>query len=352
MRDSGAFAFDFVGPMLSEGVVSGVFPSAVAAVGCGDLVYKVSTAGTADVDTRFDMASLTKLLSTTMLALLALEEGRLTLTDTLSMYFDTPEDKAELTLYQLLTHTAGLEPFFDLPSLLKDPMDIPAFLMRAPLVAPPDGMVRYSCMGFILLGKILENVYGKPLDVLAKERVFIPLSMANTGYLPMGGNIAPTEIDEGTGIAWCGTVHDENARFLGGVSGNAGVFSDIRDMCRFAAMLARRGDGFLAPATLALATRNMTKGEAQHRGLGFHLGGTRGSFFGDLFPDDSFGHTGFTGTSLVVDPHSGLYVVLLSNRVHPTRENNRHIRFRRVLHNRVFAAYSRFIAEHSDKEEG
>lgn len=136
-------------------------------------------------------------------------------------------------------------------------------------------------------------------------------------------------------------MHDENARFLGGVSANAGVFSDIRDCARYASMLACGGKGYLAPATLRAAIRNYTPGHDAHRGLGFHVAGLPGEFFGDLFPAPSFGHTGFTGTSLVVDPESGVFAVLLSNRVHPSRENARHLRFRRRFHNAVYAALSR-----------
>jgi len=194
-------------------------------------------------------------------------------------------------------------------------------------------------MGYILLGKILEAVYGQTLDVLAETRVFGPLGMRRTGYRPAGGNIAPTEADERTGEALRGIVHDENARFLGGVSGNAGVFSDIGDAARFASMLAQGGEGFLSAATLRLATMNHTPGHPERRGLGFCLGGTPDSFMGDLFPAASFGHTGFTGASLAVDPTTGLFAVLLSNRVHPTRRNERIFRFRRAFHNQVYAAY-------------
>lgn len=138
-------------------------------------------------------------------------------------------------------------------------------------------------------------------------------------------------------------VHDENARFLGGVSGNAGVFSDLGDMVRFASMLAcggtYGGTPYLSPATLQTAGRNYTPGMNEHRGLGFHLPGP-GSFHGDLFPPGSIGHTGFTGTSLIVDPGSGLYVVLLSNRIHPTRENMKFIRVRRTVHNAAMAEFS------------
>lgn len=333
--------FSFLQPLLASAVSDGAFPAAVAAVGMGSGAPVLAAAGAADLDTRFDMASMSKILSPTMLALRALEEGMLTLADPLSRFFDAPQDKAGITVLQLMTHTGGFEPAFWLFEETEDPDDAAGCILRHPLAAAPDGVPRYSCMGYILLGKILERVYAMPLDKLAGARVFAPLGMARTGYNPAGGNIAPTEVDPATGIAWQGVVHDENARFLRGVSANAGVFSDIRDCCRYAAMLATGGGGFLAPATLRRAITNHTPGQEAHRGLGFHLGGTPGSFMGDLFPAASFGHTGFTGTSLVIDPGSGLYVVLLTNRVHPERTNEQLFRFRRALHNRVYAAASR-----------
>lgn len=330
-------AYDFVRPLLDSAVESGVFPSAAAAVGCKDTCYLTCAAGAADLNTRFDMASVTKVFAPTMLALRALEAGELTLDDTVSRFFDAPDDKAALTIRQLMTHTSGLPPSFPIFEEAAAPADALDCILRHP-AAPADGTVRYSCIGYILLGMILEKHYHAPLDVLARERVFSPLGMLRTGYCPTGGNFAPTEVDPQTGAAWSGTVHDENARFLGGVSGNAGVFSDIQDCVRFATMLACDGGGYLSPATLRKAIANHTPNQPMRRGLGFHLAGVPGSYCGDLFPGSSYGHTGFTGTSLAVDPVTGFYAVLLTNRVHPTRANEELTRFRRVFHNRVYSA--------------
>lgn len=332
--------FDFLQEMLETAVQDGVFPSAVAAVGVRDTVLFRGAAGDADLDTRYDMASMSKILGPTMLALRAVEDGDLTLWDPLSLFFsDAPEDKAGLTIFQLMTHTAGLVPAFWLSEETDDPKEAARCILRHPLEAIPDGTPRYSCMGYILLGKVLETLYGQPLDVLARERVFLPLKMHHTGYRPAGDNIAPTEVDPATGIAWRGIVHDENARFLQGVSGNAGVFSDLQDCILFATMLSTHGGDYLSTACLDRAIRNYTPGQDVHRGLGFHLGGTPACFMGDLFPDASFGHTGFTGTSLVIDPASGLYAVLLTNRVHPNRANEKLFRFRRQFHNRIYRSF-------------
>lgn len=334
--------------LLAEGLREGCYPGAVAACGCGDAVFAISHVGKISENgpqtneaTRYDMASLSKILGPTMLALRALEEGDLTLWDRLCRFFpDCPQDKAGITVRHLMTHTAGFHPSFFLSEAASGPENALRTILTRPLETPVGAEIHYSCMGYIVLGKVLETVYGQPLDVLARERVFEPLGMAHTGYCPTGGNIAATEVDPETGVAWQGVVHDENARFLRGVSANAGVFSDIHDMIRFAQMLARGGDGYLSPATLRKAIACQAEDGEVRRGLGFHLAGTPENFMGDLVPDTAFGHTGFTGTSLMVEPESGFFVVLLTNRVHPTRENTKLFRFRRRLHNVAYAYFT------------
>lgn len=336
--------------LLEEGLLEGCYPGAVAACGCGDSVFAISCVGKISNDgpevneaTRYDMASLSKVIGPTMIALRAIEEGKLTLWDRLERFFpDCPEDKKGITIRHLMTHTGGFVPAFWLSDEAKTPDDALRALFAHPLGTPVGAEVHYSCMGYITLGKILETVYDKPLDVLARERVFEPLGMVNTSYCPTNReNIAATEIDKETGTAWQGIVHDENARFLHGVSANAGVFSDIHDMIRFAAMLALEGNGYLSRATMEKATAFQAGNNEVRRGLGFHLAGTPENYMGDLMPDSSFGHTGFTGTSLAVDPTTGFYVILLSNRVHPTRENTNLFRFRRRMHNILYATFTR-----------
>lgn len=304
-------------------------------------------------ETRYDLASLTKIIAPTMLALRALEDGRLALTDTLAQFFDAPADKRDVTVFHLMTHTAGMEPSFLLEEKAVDPRDALRAILARKLAAPVGKRVEYSCMGYITLGKVLEQVYGLPLDEAAKRFVFAPLGMARTSYLPAGDNIAPTEIDATTGEPWQGVVHDENARFLNGVSANAGVFSDLNDCARFASMLACGGrlDGraFLARDTLRLATSDHTAGMQLARGLGFQLAARGVTFFGDLWPRDGFGHTGFTGTSVAVEPRGGLFVVLLTNRVYPTRENDKLMRVRRLLHNLIYAGYQRECDDGGEK---
>lgn len=336
--------------LLEEGLSEGCYSGAVAACGCGDKVFAISCTGkisengpNVNTDTRYDIASLSKIIGPTMLALRAIEDGDLTLWDRLDRFFpDCPEDKAGITIRHLMTHTAGFAPVFWLGEEAASPEDALRALLAHPLDTPVGAEVHYSCMGYITLGKVLETVYGKPLDVLARQRVFKPLGMENTCYCPENKeNIAATEVDKETGIAWQGVVHDENARFLRGVSANAGVFSDIHDIIRFAQMLALGGSGYLSRGMLKKAIAFQAGDSDVRRGLGFHLAGTPENFMGDLFPETSFGHTGFTGTSLAIDPQTGFFVILLSNRVHPTRENLRLFRFRRRLHNILYAEFTK-----------
>ncbi len=221
---------------------------------------------------------------------------------------------------------------------------VEAILASAP-VCEPGAEVHYSCMGYILLGKILERITGTSLDKLAKQMVFQPLGMKHTEYCPKGHDIATTEYSEMRGKYICGEVHDENAHFLGGVSANAGVFAPIGDMIQFAMMLAERGKTssgqFLSPATFDLAVNNFTPTLSEARGLGFQLQPPMPALtsMGDLMSEGSYGHTGFTGTSLFVDAKTGRWAILLTNAVHYGRDKTAFLRYRRLFHNAVMSDY-------------
>lgn len=299
-------------------------------------------AGLCNEHTRYDIASITKPLVVGMLTLRAMESGKLCLWDKLSAFIEAPPDKRDMTIAQILTHTGGFSAGLHLWDRAQTPEHSTELLLAAPLTAPPGAKVQYCCAGFILLGQLLECLYGAPLNDLALREVFWPLKMKNTGYLPTGGNIAATEMqDEGRCLS--GVVHDENARFLGGVSGNAGVFSTMDDLALFVQMLAAEGalpDGsrYLCPATVRLSMDNHTPGMAQGRGLSFYLPKYDNGYIGDLFPKETVGHTGFTGTSFTYDPTTGLYLIFLTNRICPSRESLEIYRVRRLLHNAVYAA--------------
>ena len=358
--------------ILRDAIGEGIIPSATYAIGQGDRVLASGCEGYASLfpekqavteNTLYDMASLSKLLSTTMVALCMIERGEILLSDTLSHFFtedelaDAPEGRREVSIFRLMTHTSGISPHLPLWNLI-DPnivgtkdfdSAVASTILRSAPVCKRGEQVHYSCMGYILLQKILERVSGKPLDVLANEFVFSPLGMTRTGYLPFGdnenhptANAAATELSGIHGYYIRGHVHDENAHFLGGVSGNAGVFSDLSDMTRFARMLALRGgipDGgrLISERMFDLAVRDYTPTMNESRGLGFQLRPPlpRPSAAGDLFAYGSYGHTGFTGTSLYVDSRSGMWVLLMTNVVHLGRDKSKFFRVRRQFHNSV-----------------
>ncbi len=295
--------------------------------------------------TRYDLASITKPLVVGMLCLRAMESGKLCLWDKLGTFIDAPPDKRDITIAQILTHTAGFPTGLHLWKTAQSPEHSTEVLLNAPLTAPPGARVQYCCSGYILLGQLLECLYGVEMRELALQEVFWPLKMQKTGYLPAAGNIAATEMQD-DGRCLQGVVHDENARFLGGAAGNAGVFSTMDDLALFLQMLAAEGtlpDGtrYLSPATVRLSMQNHTSGLSQGRGLSFCLPYYDNGYTGDLFPKETVGHTGFTGASITYDPTTGLYVVLLTNRICPSRDSTAIYRVRRLVHNVIYAAASR-----------
>ncbi|MBE5815074.1 MAG: hypothetical protein E7320_07725 [Clostridiales bacterium] len=337
--------------VIRQAISDEAFTAANLLVGKGDRVLFRRAYGQLSIEddapmttehTRYDLASLTKPLVIGMLALRAMEAGKLCLWDQLGTFVDAPEDKQNITIGQILTHTAGFSSGLHLWETGKDPEDTAELLLRAPLRYRPGMGQQYCCAGYILLGQLLECLYDLPLNELAEQEVFWPLRMQKTGYLPKPGNIAATEMQD-DGQCLSGQVHDENARFLGGVSGNAGVFSTMDDLALFMQMLARKGqlpDGsrYLSTAAVRLSMQNHTPDMPQGRGLGFYLPRLDNGFTGDLFPAQTIGHTGFTGTSLTLEPESGLYIVFLTNRICPSRDSTGIYRVRRLLHNAVYAA--------------
>lgn len=353
--------------LIRSAVSEGLIPSAALAIGCHDRIFVKETFGQTSLTkegcpvnetTLYDMASVTKILSTTMIALKMIESGQLALADPISRYFGklVPADKEPITIFHLMTHTSGLTPHLLMETYISNPEDAISLILHSNLTAAPGEKVQYSCMGYILLGRIVELILGKPLDILSKETVFDPLGMTSTGYHRLSqpshyaihANCAFTERDPKSGQWLAGVVHDENCRFLNGVSGNAGVFSNLNDCILYASMLSNLGmtknGPFLSEATLRAAIHNYTPGMDENRGLGFHLANGYDSYSGGIFDQEAFGHNGFTGPHILVSPNSGLYVILLTNRVHPTRDNSNHLRLRRTLHNVVAVEYSRYLS--------
>lgn len=297
-------------------------------------------------DTLFDLASLTKVVATTTLALRFLEEGQFRLDDTIGHFFPrVGPDKRNITVRQLLTHTSGLPAWAQLYAMIDDPARVVESIFQLELSSSPGTKVEYSCIGFILLGKLLEILGGNTLDKLVHEVVLKPIGMESACYNPKVdryASIAYTEWATDRKEFLCGLVHDENARSLRGVSGNAGLFGTAEDLAKFAQMII--GDGSNLPSllrkeTLALLRKNYTYGLGENRTLGWmHLQDSLNSG-GDLLSPLAIGHTGFTGTSLWIDLKLGRFFILLTNRVHPTRENPAIIRFRPLFHNSAISEF-------------
>jgi len=279
----------------------------------------------------YDLASLTKVVVTTTVAMILYDEGRLDLEkkvqDYLPLFIGPGKDK--VTVRHLLTHSSGIDWWAPLYEELKGRQEYLERIQAMDLVYEPGTEYKYSDLGMILLGEILSRVAGKPFDQVASERVFEPLGMTDTLYRPGAdrlARIAPTEIDsEWRGRLVHGEVHDENAFALGGIAPHAGLFSTAHDLARFVQMLANGGvlehHRIVSRSTVELFTRKVGSVEGSTRALGWDTKSPEGSTAGSYFSLDSFGHTGFTGTSIWYDPHRDLFLILLTNRVHPTRDN-------------------------------
>lgn len=328
-------------------------PGIVALVGRGDRYVNPYTVGWAAVkperilltdDAVFDMASVTKVVTTTTAVLQLMEAGVWRLDDPVARLW--PEFTPGITLRHLLTHTSGLPAWRAVYETGEGPEHYRKFLQNVSLEYETGSRVVYSCLGFLVLADLVERVTGEPFDTYCIEYIFKPLGMADSGYNPpadIRARCAMTEIREGSDRPLQGIVHDENARCRGGVAGNAGLFSTAQDMARFCYMIINGGtyrrNRILSEASIRLATQDHTAHLNDSRGLGWVVKGERThSSAGDFFSPQAFGHTGFTGTSIWLDPTRDLYAVLLTNRVHPVRENNHHIRLRALFHNAVVAA--------------
>jgi CubicO group peptidase (beta-lactamase class C family) len=337
------------------GLEQGAAPGAALAVGrYGRLVYLkglgttdyAAGAPAVDAATMYDLASLTKVVATTTAAMILDEEGKLDISRTVQSYlpeFNAP-DKAAITVRMLLTHRGGLEAFAPLWKDTRGRADYLAKINARPLANPPGTKMVYSDWDFILMQDIIERITGTTLDAFVGAHVFSPLGMTSTRFLPdtndaaLMRRIPPTEKDSLRGQIH-GTVHDPNAWALGGVSGHAGLFSSARDLAVFAQMLQNggsyKGTRILTPATITRWTAPQDPHSS--RALGWDTPSDVSSA-GRYFSPRSFGHTGFTGTSIWIDPERGVFVILLMNRVNPRGLATRHTQLRRDVADAVQAA--------------
>jgi CubicO group peptidase (beta-lactamase class C family) len=295
-------------------------------------------------ETVWDLASLTKPLATATSLLILAQEGALHLGQEVSRFFPGPSPSlAGITLRHLLTHSSGLKPWEKLHSQDLSREEIILRVRRSERARPVGAGYAYSDLGYILLGEVVESVSGRPIDRFARERVFEPLGMNRTVYRPPGEwreRIAATRCPDRARIL-VGEVHDGNCAAMGGVAGHAGLFGTPADLRTYARMLLNQGALEGTRILCPLAARQMMRNQNGPGISGHTLGWfTRPNGYlpaGDFLPEDTFGHTGFTGTSLLLSPSLGLAMVLLTNRVYQEREAGDFLAFRRRFHNAAAA---------------
>lgn len=349
-----------IAPVINQAIEEGKAPGAVLLIGHnGRVVYGHAFGSRALVpkkrpmrfNTIFDLASLTKVIATTTAVMQLFEEGKIRLTDPVATYW--PEfganGKDQITVLELLTHYSGMAP--DLP--LKPEWSGYDTAMRmiaaeTPIV-PPGTRFIYSDINFETLGELVRRISGEPLDVYCARHIFKPLGMRDTMFRPperLRWRIAPTQYQSGTtGKMLWGEVHDPTSYNMGGVAGHAGLFSTAHDLSIFAQMILNggvyHGHRILSRLTvLKMTTPETPPGAMDVRGLGWDIDTPYASNRGELFPLGSFGHTGFTGTDIWIDPFSKTYLILLTNAVHPIGKGNV-ISLRTRIATLVAAAYGR-----------
>ncbi len=329
---------------IDRAIERGEVPGAVVLVGRrGSIVYSrasgrrslVPMAEPMTRETAFDMASLTKPVATATSILILIEEGKLRLDDRLGRLlpeFDN-HGKGLITVEQLLRHRAGLIPDDPMEDYREGPEAAWNRIAELDLVTTPGERFLYSDVGFLILGRIVEKLGGQSLDVFARDRIFAPLGMAESGFRPVDRRgdgqgavpvhrIAPTEPEKPGGRMLRGTVHDPRSRALGGVAGHAGLFATADNLAVFAQMMLNGGIGpngrrILSPMAVRTMIDAASTPPGQRRGLGWDVQTSQSATRGALFGPISFGHTGFTGTSLWIDPETQTLVILLTSRLHP-----------------------------------
>ncbi len=322
--------FASIDTLMEAAVADGTVPGGVVLIGHnGKIVYRKAFGSRSvepvreamTIDAIFDLASLTKCVATTMSVMKLFEQGRIRLNDPVASYLPefAQNGKQDITLRELLTHYSGLAPDLDLQTPWQGRQAAFDMVMRQKPEYPPGSRFVYSDINFETLGFIVERVSGMTLDNFASANIFAPLGMADTRFLPpteWSSRIAPTAYDE-NGRMLRGVVHDPTARRMGGVAGHAGLFSTADDLAKFAQDLL---DGFkiLSESSVGkMSTPQTPPTAASLRGLGWDIDSPFSTNRGELLPVGSFGHTGFTGTSLWIDPVTDTYIILLTNAVHP-----------------------------------
>jgi CubicO group peptidase (beta-lactamase class C family) len=337
---------DSIGSILDAAIRDSAFPGAIAVVGTADGVVLQRSAGridwsdspSPDAATLWDLASLTKVIGLTSAMMLLVERGVVDLDAPVQRYLTEwhGPGKERVTIRHLLTHSSGLPAWRPLYKEADSPAAALTLAMSTGLDTLPGVRMVYSDIGAILLGQVVVRASGRPFEEFLRDEVFGPLDMRETLFRPpvhLLDRTAPTEVDPWRGRHLRGEVHDENAFALGGVSSHAGLFSTAGDLVRIARMYLGRGviEGrrFLAAETIDRFTA-LQDPALSHRALGWEKPNGDNSA-GRMMSPRAFGHTGFTGTSIWMDPEGGLFVLLLTNRVNPTRERRQISRVRTAV---------------------
>lgn len=347
---------DELNNLINEAIEEGAFPGANYAIVFKDKIIVNSLGNKSlipivepnNIDSIYDMASLTKIISTTTMALKLVENGKLRLYSPVQKYL--PKFRhSSVTIWNLMTHTSGLPEGIHGLFSLKTPDEVWQKIYELDLKYPPNEGIHYSDVGYIILGKVIETITKKELNILVKEEIFDKLNMIDTTYLPVYfDRIVPTENRDDPlfqGVVR-GIVHDETAYLLGGVAGHAGLFSTIKDVSIYLQMILNNGlynnQPFLSKSTIdvlytpQVEEKNGVSLITEKRSLGWINRGP-GSSAGELTSLDTILHTGFTGTNIWVDRKNEVAFALLSNRVHPTRKNTLHMDARAKIANYIIA---------------
>ncbi|RLD16297.1 hypothetical protein DRI50_02220 [candidate division KSB1 bacterium] len=328
--------------LIEKAIADSIIPGAVLLVARNNkIVYRkaygyrqlVPVKRKMEINTIFDMASVTKPVATATSAMILLERGQLRLKDRVSDFlpqFKHPNNFGKpIRIIHLLTHTSGLPPYAPVKELKEkygapNPDSLIAYIGRLPLEHEPGTYFKYSCLNFITLQNIIQTITGQTLKAFSEQNIFQPLGMHDTFFLPPKNKIkrcAATEMQP-DGTVLLGVVHDPLARVMnGGISGNAGLFSTADDLAIYSAMMLNggifRGKRILSKRTVEKMISVPRGFEQFGRALGWDVYSDYNSNLGDLFSDRAYGHTGYTGTSVSIDPESKTVIILLTNRVHP-----------------------------------
>lgn len=340
--------------VLNQAIADSVFPGAqIAVVRDGKLIASRSfgrqtydpTSSEINAETIYDLASVTKVVATTVSAMQLWERKKLLLDVPINSYIPQFKggEKDSVTLRHLFTHSSGAHWWVDLWNKAENKAEALDYIFNLPLDYTPGDSMIYSDLGLIMIGDILETVTGKRIDQLSSDLIYKPMGMKNTMYTPPKAllpRIVPTEIGGSMNRGLIHRdVHDENTHFFGGVSTHAGLFSTAEDLAALAQMLLNGGiynhHRFFSPATIKYWTTRQNIPESSTRALGWRTTEAEKSSSGEYFSKGSFGHTGYTGTSFWIDPNEEIAIILLTNRVHPTRERGGMYQVRRDFHNAV-----------------